>query len=266
MKAYLVDVFTTEPGKGNPAGVVVAEGLHEAEMARLAQRLGLETTFVDGAALRYYMPAGEPMNLCGHGTLGALAVMGRQGRFTVSTPAGELSVDAQPQLLGLCMPAPTFGEPVGPAVAATALGIDQAVIDGPVQPVGTGRPKLMVPVISVEVLDGMRPDPRAVAEACEATGTTGLYPFTMKARSFGVQADARQFPAGGGLAEDPVTGTAAAALAWYLWHHGALPGCVSVKIEQGHAMGRPGMVAVRQEPGQRTWIYGRAVVTGEVSL
>jgi PhzF family phenazine biosynthesis protein len=269
LRVHRVDVFTTEPGKGNPAAVVMdAGGLSGAEMGAIAGRLGLETTFVDGTTLRYYLPGGQPMTLCGHGTLAALRVNGprRQGRFTVDTPAGDLEVDVQPGLFGLAMPPATFGEEVDPQVAATALGLGPGAIDGPVQPVGTGRPKLMVPVLSTEVLDAICPDPLQIAEACAVTGVTGLYPFTLVARAFGATADARQFPAGGGIVEDPVTGTAAAALAWYLWRHGAAPGCGSLKIDQGYAMGRPGRVMVKQEPGGRTWIYGQAVSGGTMEV
>lgn len=267
MEAYLVDVFTHEAGKGNPAAVVLNAGsLSGPEMGGIAAKLGLETTFVDGARLRYYMPEGQAMALCGHGTLAALAVMGKEGRFTVDTPAGALLVDVQPYLLGMAMPAVTFGDPVDPAIAARALGIDVTEIDGPVQPVGAGRPKLIVPLRSTQALDSIVPDTARIAEACAATDTTGLYPFTMQARSFGALADARQFPAGGGIVEDPVTGTAAAALAWYLWKHGAAPGCGALKIEQGHAMGRPGMAMVRQKADGQTWLYGQAVVVKKTEV
>jgi trans-2,3-dihydro-3-hydroxyanthranilate isomerase len=261
VKGYLVDVFTTEVGEGNPAAVVLdAGGLSGVEMAGIAVGLGLETTFVDGVTLRYYMPEGQPMNLCGHGTIGALAVMGREGRFSVETPAGRLGVDVQPYLLGMAMPGVTVGEPVGVEEAALALGLELSEIDGPVQALGAGRLKLMVPVVSTAVLDRIVPDQAKIAEACAATGTTGLYPFTRHARGFGAHADARQFPVSGGILEDPVTGTAAVALAWYLWRQGWAPGCGALKIEQGYAMGRPGRVLVRQEPGGHAWIYGQAVV------
>lgn len=271
MERYLVDVFATEPGKGNPAAVVLgAAGLTAAEMAAAAVAEGLETTFVadpDAAVpvLRYYQPSGAPMALCGHGTLGALAVLrhgGRRGRFAVSTPSGELPAAIEEYLLGMAMPSATFGEPVAPAHAARALGVAEAEIDGPVQVASVGRPKLMVPLRSAEVLDGLRPDPDALAELCQVVGATGVYPFTLNARTFGALADARHFPVGAGMVEDPVTGVAAVALAWYLWHHGAAPGCGSLKIDQGHAMGRPGMAVVRQEPDGRTWLYGTAVLHG----
>ncbi|MFZ5825806.1 MAG: PhzF family phenazine biosynthesis protein [Bacillota bacterium] len=267
MQRYLVDVFTAEPGKGNPAAVVLGGAdLSGAAMGGLAAEFKLETTFVDGTTLRYYQPSGVAMTLCGHGTLAALAVLrqqGKTGRFTISTPAGDLPVSIEPYLLGMAMPPVTFADPVEPAVAARALGIEPGEIDGPVQVASAGRPKLMVPLRSTAALDALTPDPTAVEEACAATGATGIYPFTLQARSFGAVADARHFPAGAGMLEDPVTGVAAVALAWYLWHHGAAPGCGSIKIEQGHAMGRPGMVAVRQEGDGRTWIYGQAVLQQE---
>lgn len=267
MEAVLVDVFTTEKGQGNPAAVVMGAGdLSGAELGGIAARLGRETTFVDGTTLRYYQPSGAAMTICGHGTLAALAVMGRQGRFAISAPAGELMVDVQPYLLGMAMPPVTFGEPVAPEVAAAGLGIDAGLIDGPVQAAGAGRPKLIVPLISAEALDGLRPDPLKVGEACAATGTTGLYPFTRHTRTFGAMAAARHFPVGAGIDEDPVTGVAAVALAWYLWRYSVAPGCGAVKIEQGHAMGRPGLIMVKQEGDGHTWIYGQAVVGGTVSL
>ncbi|HWI51220.1 MAG TPA: PhzF family phenazine biosynthesis protein, partial [Symbiobacteriaceae bacterium] len=66
MQAQLVDVFTLTPGQGNPAAVVQNAGnLTNADMAGIAARLGMETTFVDGTTLRYYQPSGAAMTLCG---------------------------------------------------------------------------------------------------------------------------------------------------------------------------------------------------------
>ncbi len=266
MKAHLVDVFTTEAGKGNPGAVVVASGLSGAEMGGIAARLGMETTFVDGTTLRYYQPEGNPMTLCGHGTLAALSVMGLTGKFTVSTPAGDLEVAVEEHRLGMAMPSVTFSDPVDPKVASEALGVDLDDMLTPVQACGAGRPKLMVPVETTEILDSIMPDPGKIAAACAATGTTGLYPFTLKPRGFGVIAEARQFPSGGGIVEDPVTGVAAVALAWYLWKHGVAPGCGSLHIEQGYAMGRPGHVMVKQEPDGHTWIFGNTVLAGTTEV
>ena len=41
-KVYQVDAFTTEPFKGNPAGVVMnADGLNETEMLAIARELNI---------------------------------------------------------------------------------------------------------------------------------------------------------------------------------------------------------------------------------
>lgn len=75
------DVFTSTPGSGNPAGVVLdADQLTELEMQRIARMNGFtETTFVlasDQAdyRMRYFAPERE-MDLCGHGTIAALTAL-----------------------------------------------------------------------------------------------------------------------------------------------------------------------------------------------
>ncbi|MDF2628445.1 MAG: PhzF family phenazine biosynthesis protein [Symbiobacteriaceae bacterium] len=267
MQAQLVDVFTLTPGEGNPGAVVTDAGdLTHADMAGIAARLGVETTFVDGTTLRYYQPSGAAMTLCGHGTLAALAVMGRQGEFRVSTPAGDLPVLVEPRLFGMQMPPVTLGEPLPPAVAARGLGIDLNDIDGPVQVGSAGRPKLLVPLRSQAALDALHPAQATIDEACATVGATGIYAFTCQERVIGTMADARHFCTGAGIYEDPVTGVAAVALGWYLWHHGVAPGCCRVKISQGHAMGRPGLILVRQGDDGHLWVHGQAVIGGTVTL
>ena len=267
MRAQLVDVFTLTPGQGNPAAVVMDAGsLTHAEMAGIAAKLGVETTFVDGTTLRYYQPSGAAMTLCGHGTLAALAAIGRQGEFQVSTPAGDLDVMVDPHLFGLAMPNVILGEILDPAVAARGLGIRPEEIDGPVQLGSAGRPKLLVPLRSLEALDALRPDPAAIDEVCASLGATGIYAFTAEVRVLGTMAEARHFCTGAGIYEDPVTGVAAVVLAWYLWRHGVAPGCCRIKIGQGHAMGRPGLIMVRQQDSEHLWIHGQAVIGGTREL
>ena len=82
---YHYDAFTTEPDKGNPAGVVLdADGLTDEEMQNIAYQMGFnETTFVwssDEAdlALRFFTP-GQEMALCGHGMLATLFALKTKG-------------------------------------------------------------------------------------------------------------------------------------------------------------------------------------------
>ena len=77
---YHVDAFTTEPYKGNPAGVMISSGeLTEEYMQSLASELNLsETAFLSpqegGFKIRFYTPETE-VDLCGHATLSAAHIL-----------------------------------------------------------------------------------------------------------------------------------------------------------------------------------------------
>ena len=96
MKAYIVDSFTDQPFKGNPAGVCLPEAdLDDNTMLLIAQELGLsETAFVrsndDSYTIRYFSPRME-IPLCGHATLASARVLFDQSeadRITFVTGKG----------------------------------------------------------------------------------------------------------------------------------------------------------------------------------
>jgi PhzF family phenazine biosynthesis protein len=82
MKTYIVDSFTSEQFKGNPAGVCFPEQeISEGCMLHVANELGLsETAFLkqvgetDTYAIRYFSPKME-IPLCGHATLASAKVL-----------------------------------------------------------------------------------------------------------------------------------------------------------------------------------------------
>src|SRR5476649_1744004 len=82
MRSYIVDSFTKEAFKGNPAGVCFPEHpLPDEQMLKIAQEFGLsETAFVrptDEAGIydiRYFSPKQE-IPLCGHATLASAKVI-----------------------------------------------------------------------------------------------------------------------------------------------------------------------------------------------
>src|SRR5689334_13594274 len=82
MKLFLIDSFTNEPFKGNPAGVCFPEQeISEDTMLKIAKELGLsETAFVLGTdkenvyRIRYFSPKKE-IPLCGHATLASAKVL-----------------------------------------------------------------------------------------------------------------------------------------------------------------------------------------------
>lgn len=78
MKTYIVDSFTDQPFKGNPAGVChQTQDLSVVEMSNIAKELGFsETAFIreldseDRFSIRFFSPKME-IPLCGHATLAA---------------------------------------------------------------------------------------------------------------------------------------------------------------------------------------------------
>ncbi len=82
MKTYIVDSFTTEAFKGNPAGVCLTEqDLPEKTMLSIAKELNLsETAFVkklekaNHYSIRYFSPVME-IPLCGHATLASAKIL-----------------------------------------------------------------------------------------------------------------------------------------------------------------------------------------------
>ena len=82
IETFIVDSFTDQPFKGNPAGVCVLEEiLSEELMLSIAKELGLsETAFIipleeaNTFSIRYFSPKME-IPLCGHATLAASKVL-----------------------------------------------------------------------------------------------------------------------------------------------------------------------------------------------
>ena len=77
---YQVDAFTSEPFKGNPAGVYITERMLEPDlMQNIAMEINAsETAFVTPRgkdfSIRYFTPVSE-VDLCGHATLSASHIL-----------------------------------------------------------------------------------------------------------------------------------------------------------------------------------------------
>jgi len=284
-------VFAKAPGGGNPCPVVLqADRLTSAQMQSVAAHFNQETAFVlrptAGAdiRMRYFVP-GHEMEMCVHGTVGAVTALVRRGivgfpPVRVEAAVGVLDAEWDDGPAGVVVSvsqlAPRFGPIIrdGSEVIA-ALGIREADIErgaGPVQAVSTSRSKLLVPLRDASVLDSLNPDLQALRALCDRLGTTGLYPFTLRPRDRDVDSEARQFPCRAGYAEDPATGVAAAALAAYLAHHAIVGGTDPstfgpIRIGQGRAMGRPSLmeaeavIIAKRVVG--AWVGGMATIVDE---
>jgi PhzF family phenazine biosynthesis protein len=270
-RVYQVDAFTRERFKGNPAGVVPhADGLSEAQMQAVARELNnSETAFIfrptsddHDVHVRFFTPTIE-VPICGHATIAAhyvRAIEGQATRGTIRqlTGAGVLDVDIEPVeasdfQIWMQQRPPVFGPLLSSedqARLVAALGIaDSDVGTGPVEIVSTGHSKVMLPLRSRAVLNGLEPDLHALSVISRDIGCNGFYAFTLADPDEGILAHGRMFAPAIGIAEDPVTGNANGPLGAYLVRHQLIPAHewrtgLSCWMRQGETMGRSGRVKV----------------------
>ena len=115
---YVVDAFTDEPFRGNPAGVVTLgaeDALSDEQMQSLAAEMKhAETAFLTPRGsdwgLRWFTPATE-VDLCGHATLASAFVLWKTGlapeteRITFHTRSGPLLASKSERSIELDFPA-----------------------------------------------------------------------------------------------------------------------------------------------------------------
>lgn len=115
MKQYIVDAFTRELFRGNPAAVCLLERpLSEDLMISIARENNLsETAFVleeeGGYSLRWFTPGGE-IDLCGHATLASAFVLltevhPKREEVSFQTLSGPLEVKREGSLFFMDFPA-----------------------------------------------------------------------------------------------------------------------------------------------------------------
>lgn len=250
MHMHWVDVFATEPMAGNPLAVVTGEQWPSpAAMQRLAGELGLsETVFARPGAtprLRIFTPESE-IPLAGHPLVGTAWVLRRIGwigdRGRLDTPGGVIDVTADDRGATMTRHAPRHAGDADPAALAECLGA-RAQGDAPIW--DAGLPQAM---LEVDDLDALRPDHDAVRAAGAREGWAGASAYVLQASGPRTAvARVRHFAAPIGIAEDPVTGSAAGALGARLAASGMAggDGVLDLTVLQGHALGRAGEVRVR---------------------
>jgi len=263
---HLISVFGFEGQGGNPAPMVVdASALSDDDMQAVAADYGHESGFVVPApagsdcdfAFRFWTPRHE-MEMCGHVTVGAVWLLDRLGllprdHLVISTLSGRVEARVVGRSAGgaeVEITQPTgVVEPLSQDAAAqvlSVLGVGAGdLADRPLQNAATSRVKTLVPLKSVEALDGLAPDFTRMEAVCAAIGSTGLYPHAVSDANAQVF-EARQFPKSSGYPEDAATGIAAAALAFGLLESGLVaPDDRTITVRQGRAMGRPSAITVR---------------------
>ena len=135
----------------------------------------------------------------------------------------------------------------------------------PVEHYDNGAQFVYVGLGSVDELAALRPD---VCALLELSGLLGVYCFAGE----GTHWRSRMFAPGGGVAEDPATGSAAGPLAVHLARHGRIGFGEEIEITQGVEIGRPSTLFARAdgtaEQLERVEVGGSAVIVarGEFRL
>jgi PhzF family phenazine biosynthesis protein len=214
---------------------------------------------------RFFVPHHE-MEMCGHATVGAVWLLRQLGRLPrdqvrIATLSGIVQAHATEAGVEISQPKGKL-EDLPDADRSiveilSVLGIEKAALAPlPVWNASTSRVKTLIPLKSVTILDGLRPDFARIERLCERIGSTGLYPFAVCDAEKGIF-DARQFPKSSGYPEDAATGIAAAALAFGLLKTGQVTADgLPVRVRQGRAMGRPSEIRVRFETGPADEVVG----------
>lgn len=276
-----VDVFSPEPGRGNPVAVVLdGEGLTDDAMVRFTRWTNLsEATFLlppkDPTAdyrVRIFMAAGE-LPFAGHPTLGSCHAWLRAGgrprdpeRIVQECGAGLVSVRRVDGRLAFEAPPMRRQGPVESADverASAVLRIDRGrIVDA--HWVDNGPGWLAIRLDSADQVLAVSPalPPGGVGEAVNI-GIVGEYPPGSET-AYEVRAifsDDR-----GQLVEDPVTGSLNASLAQWLVGAGQVrPPYV---VSQGTSLGRTGRAHISQDEDGAIWVAGEThtLVEGQVDL
>ncbi len=250
---FIVDAFTQEPFKGNPAAVCLLEKpADEGWMQSLAAEMNLsETAFVtrrqEGFGLRWFTPVTE-VDLCGHATLASAHVLWQEGWLGEDEAArfhsrsGVLNARRSGAWIEMDFPAKIAEPAPPPEKLLPALGLEKAeavLYNGMDYLVVLSDPG------SVRRLDPDGGQLRAIdARGFIVTAPSDAPPYDFLSRFFAP---------GVGIAEDPVTGSAHCALGPY-WARrldkAELTGC--------QVSGRGGVVRVAMKE-QGVVLAGQAV-------
>ncbi len=282
MRYFAVDAFAGEPFGGNPAGVVLLEESApfpaEELMIKIAAELRYsETAFVQQRgpadfAVRYFTPAAE-VDLCGHATIATFGVLRDEGIVPSGTAccnhtlAGDLEVVVGEQVMmqmarPVVMDAMPDEDELWRVMGGRDLSGRKTVAAGKVplhaEIVSTGLPDIIMPVGSVEQLQHLHPDMAALARMSARMGVVGVHAFALS--NDGYTAHVRNFAPLYDIPEESATGTANAALTYYLYRHGIVAEGAECRFMQGEAMRRPSVVATQLRTGGTVYVGGNSYI------
>lgn len=269
---YLVDAFTSEPFRGNPAAVCLLTHQYDDDILQsIAAEFNLsETAFLDNLTektledsqeftLRWFTPKTE-VALCGHATLATAAVLFHELNITATsvtfqTKSGELGAVREDDALRLNFPS----EDVTPTVPSQQMLRSINISDFEEAHLAHTSGKLLIHLKNEDTLRGLEPNfqqMKTVSEADNIRGvivtSTGHPPHDFISRFFAPRL---------GVDEDPVTGAAHTVLAPY-W--AKILGKQEMLAYQ--ASSRGGELTVRVRANHRVDLIGKAIIVAKGNL
>ena len=276
---YVVcDVFTDTPLEGNQLAVFTdARELPEELLQPLARELKFsETVFVYPAAadaharIRIFTPAAE-IPFAGHPTLGTAFVLGgplQLGEIRLETGVGVVPVTLEREgariVFGrMSQPVPSVEPFADERGLFAALGVEGSEL--PVELYDNGLQHVYVVLRSQAEVSALKPDYARLAER-------GPILLVSTIAGSGASWKTRMFAPGGGVPEDPATGSAAGPLCVHLVRHGLVQPGDEIEITQGVELQRPSKLYARVDGTpdriERVEVGGSAVIVarGEFKL
>lgn len=240
MKIFIIDAFTGQPFKGNPAGVCILEKeIDEALMQSIATELNLsETAFLLASekeateyAIRYFTPAME-VGFCGHATLAsAKLVLHHLAKDKVTfTTAQNLMIKAtsdEEEDIKMLFPLYNSVNYIPSPKLFSAFGISKPLA----AKYAEALEMLVIEVESLEVLLNIKPD---FFKALQVSDAIKELVITAKSQDSNYDFYSRCFCPWIGINEDPVTGASHSVLAKY-W--GDILGKTEMKAYQASKRG-----------------------------
>jgi trans-2,3-dihydro-3-hydroxyanthranilate isomerase len=275
---YVVaDVFTDTPLQGNQLAVFTdARGIPEEQLQPLAREINYsETVFVlppeqgGHARIRIFTPAAE-IPFAGHPTLGTAFVLAsplQLEEIRLETGRGIVPVRLEREedriVFGrMEQPLPTVEPYDAAGDLLAALGVERSEL--PVELYDNGMRHVYVALSSEDDVAALRPD----LDRLDLPPDLGINCFA----GSGARWKTRMFAPGGGVAEDPATGSAAGPLALHLARHGRIDYGREIEITQGVEIKRTSKLYARVDGSnddlERVEVGGSAVIVarGEFRL
>jgi trans-2,3-dihydro-3-hydroxyanthranilate isomerase len=269
---YTLDVFTDKPFGGNPLAVVLdADALSGERMQAIAAEFNLsETVFVlqpvqvggNRKKVRIFTPQAE-LPFAGHPTVGASYLLARLDLVELNAadpvmvleegvgdvPVRVLSGNDGPRSTQMSVPRmPERGpEPPSRADLAAMLSLVEADLLPDHAAYSCGLPFLFLPVRDREAIARAKVRLDLWEKLLSGWWARSIFLFTTHTVLNEAQVHARMFAPALGVAEDPATGSAAAALAGFLHDQEPRDGRRRWLIEQGFEMGRPSLIELEAD-------------------